>query len=82
MFRILQDRVVNQETVKSLIANLVTKSNAVVKAYVGSAVTVNKSAPVIPTTSISRQQCAEEQSNDPNIGEMKQLWESIRAEKR
>ena len=69
--RMPQDRVINQETVGSLIANAVTKYNAVVEAHVGSAVTVDNSAPVLSTPSISRQKGAEEQSNDPNIDEIK-----------
>ena len=47
--------VINQETVKSLTANAVTKSNAVIEAYVGRAVTIDKSTYVLPTLSISRQ---------------------------
>ena len=70
MSRIPWDRVINQATVQSPIANEVTKPNAVVEAYVGSAATVNKSAPAIPL-SISRQKWVEEQSNDLNIVEIK-----------
>ena len=59
----------------SLISNVVTKLKAVIEAHMGNAVTFSNSAPVIPLPSISRQKWVEDQSNDPNIGEIKQLWE-------
>ena len=43
---------------------------AMVEAYVVSVVTNDKSAPVFPIPSISRQKWVEEQSIDPNIGEI------------
>ena len=67
--RIPRDMVINHETMKSFIANAVTKSNAMAEAYVGSVVSINKSAPVVITPSISRQKLVEEQSNDPRMGE-------------
>ena len=76
--RISWDRVITEETVKSPIVNLVTQSNAVVEAYVGSVVTINKSAPVVKTPNNSKKKWVEEQTNDSNIGEMKQFgsWRS------
>ena len=41
------------------------------EAYMGSAVTIDKYAPVFTTSNTSRQKWVEEQSNDPNIGEVK-----------
>ena len=58
-----------------LLANAVTKSNFEGEAYVQSAMTIHTPAPVIPKPSISRQKWVEEQPNDPNIGEVKLLWE-------
>ena len=69
MSRIPWHRPIDKETVKPLIANVVIKSNAVVEAYVVIAVTINKSASVIPTPSIYRQKGVEEQLNNPNAGE-------------
>ena len=39
--RIPLDREVNQDTVKSIMANAITKSNILVEAYAGSTLTIN-----------------------------------------
>ena len=55
MSRISWVKVIIRRLVKSLIANAVTKSNTVIEAYVGSAVTIDNSTSVLPTPSISKQ---------------------------
>ena len=40
----------------------------------GSTVTINTSAPVFPTASISRKKWVEEQSNNLKTGRIKELW--------
>ena len=71
MSRIPWDRVIIQETVKSLMANKVTKSNTVVEVYVGSAMTIDKFAPMVTAPHICRQKWVEEQYYGPNIGEIR-----------
>ena len=53
--RLPWDMIINQETVKSLMENAVTKPNVTVEACAGRAVTINKSASVFPIPRISRQ---------------------------